>query len=298
MRISSKIMADNIKYNLAKQSNLLMDSQTKIASGKQINSISDDPNGMEKVLRYRTTLSKIDQYQENITDAKTRSEYSETVLEQINEAIDSAKMIADGADTDNREALALQISSIKDQLLGLANTTYNGNYLFHGQLTDTAPFEYDTLSGNYVYVDDADPGSHENTRVMIGEGAQVSFNADGSEIFADAAGTVNAFDVLDDLEAALYADDDAAIAATVAPLEAISEQVELVRAQNAGVYRRLESSEAHWTTFSEAVEDMRSNVEDADVTRAALDLQLQEASYEVLLRVAADVIQPTLIDFL
>ena len=298
MRISSKIMAENIKVQLARQSQLLMNSQTKISSGKQINSLSDDPNGMEKVLNYRTTLAKIEQYQENITDAKTRSEFTETVLDQINTAIDEARAIADGADTDAREALALQVSSIRDQLLGLANTTYNGNYLFHGHLTDTQPYEYDSVSGGYIYVDDALAGSHADTSIMIGEGTQVTFNADGSEIFADATGTYNIFDVLDDLEAALMADDDAAIEATVLPLEAISEQVELVRAQNAGVYSRLESAEEHWTAFGNSVENMRSAVEDADVTSAALDLQLQEASYEVLLQVAADVIQPTLIDFL
>ena len=57
MRISAKIMADNIKANLAKQSAQLMNTQLKLASGKRINRPSDDHIGIGKVLGYRSTLS-------------------------------------------------------------------------------------------------------------------------------------------------------------------------------------------------------------------------------------------------
>ena len=106
MRISSRIMAENIKANLNKQSLQLMNSQTKIATGKRINNLSDDPSGMQKVLNYRTTLSSIEQYQQNIADARTRIEYTETVLGQINDLVDEATTIASNPDSDNRAGLA------------------------------------------------------------------------------------------------------------------------------------------------------------------------------------------------
>ena len=289
MRISSRIMAENIKANMAKQSAQLMNSQIKIATGKRLNSLSDDPSGMEKVLNYRTTLTTIEQYQTNITGAKTRVEYTETVLGQINDMIDDARAIASSAGTDNREALALQISNMRDQILGLANAKYNNNYLFHGHLTDTPPFD---ASGAY----DAGTGSDGDNRAMIGEGIQVTFAADGSDMFIE--GSDNLFTVLDDLESALLADDDAGVQAAVDPLYRMGKQLETVRAGFAATYNRLETTEDHWRSFSLSVENMRAKVEDADVTEAALDLQLQQASYEVLLQVAADVIQPTLVDFL
>ena len=59
MRISARIMADNIKANLAKQSTQLMQTQVQIATGKRINSLSDDPGDVGKVLDYRTTLTTI-----------------------------------------------------------------------------------------------------------------------------------------------------------------------------------------------------------------------------------------------
>jgi flagellar hook-associated protein 3 FlgL len=291
MRISARIMAENIKANLNKQSLQLMNSQTKIATGKRINSLSDDPSSMRKVLNYRTTLSTIEQYQQNIADAKTRVEYTETVLGQINDFVDQATTIASNPDTENREALSQEIANMRDQIMGLANTKYGNNYIFHGHLTDTPPF--DETTGAY---DNTMPGSDENHRTLIGDGIQVTFNADGSDIFIESGD--NLFTILDDLEAGLIADDDTAIAATVNPLYRIGDQLETIRSGIASTYRRLESTDEHWEAFSLSVENMRSTVEDADIAEAAIDLQLQQTSYEMLLKVAADVIQPTLVDFL
>ncbi|BBO88271.1 flagellar hook-associated protein FlgL [Desulfosarcina ovata] len=295
MRISAKIMAENIKANLAKQSAQLSKTQIEIATGKKINSLSDDPEGVGKVLDYRTTLSTIDQYQQNITDAKTRVEYTETILGQINGLVNDAKDIASNADTENGEALAEEVANIRDQILSLANSRYNGSYIFSGDSTNTEPFEYDEISGDYQY--NGDDGSHS---VMVGEGIQITLDADGSEMFTETVSGSGdtVFDVLDDLEAALLSGDETGISDTVALLADIDENLEMERSKFAAAYSRLEDTEERWTTLSNAVETMRSDVEDADVTEAAVDLQLQQTSYELLLQVASEVLQPTLLDFL
>lgn len=290
MRISSRIMAENIKSYLAKQSTALVETQTRIATGKKINSLSDAPGDIGKVLDYRTTLSKIEQYQENIADAKTRVEYTETVLGQINDLVNDAQTIASTPYTENREALASQVANIRDQVLGLVNTKYADSYLFHGDLTDTPPF--DGATGAY----DASTGSDGTHDVMVGEGIRIPLRADGSDMFIESGD--NLITVLDDLEAALVADDDAAIAATVDPLYRIDDQLELVRSEFSAAYQRLDATDKRWNSFGNAVETMRLELEDTDVTAAAVDLQLQQTHYEVLLNVAAQVIQPTLLDFL
>jgi flagellar hook-associated protein 3 FlgL len=108
----------------------------------------------------------------------------------------------------------------------------------------------------------------------------------------------NLFQVLDDLEAALIADDSVAIRSAVDPLGRISDQIQMARSGLSSDYRRLESTSDYWSNFANSVETMRSTVEDADITQAAIDMQVQQTSYEVLLATAAQVIQPTLVDFL
>jgi flagellar hook-associated protein 3 FlgL len=290
MRISAKIMADHIKANLARQSTQLMQTQLMLASGKRINRPSDDPIGMGKVLGYRTTQQTIEQYRANILDAKTRVQFTETVLAQVSEFIEDAKKLATNPDISDKTAFAKEIDNIRQQVLSLANSKYGADYLFAGHRSDTAPFD---SAPPYEY--HGDSGSH---RVIVGENITVSIEADGSRMFMD--GTDNLFEVLDDLEAALSADpyDREAVRDTVDPLYRIADRLKLTRSGLASDYKRMERTDAYWSSFSNAVETMRQTVEDADITQTAVDMQVQQTAYEVLLATAAHVIQPTLVDFL
>ena len=287
MRISAKIMADNIKANLARQSSQLMATQLKLATGKRINRPSDDHTGIGKVLGYRSTLDKIDQYRENITDAQTRVQYTETILGQIHDFLREAKSIAANPGIEDKTAFVEAVHDIRDQTLGLANSKYGKNHLFSGHLTDVPAFDPVTNAYN------GDGGSH---RVTIGEGVSVELEADGSQIFVE--GGDNLFQVLEDLEAALSVDDRVAIRAAIVPLERIGDQIQIVRSGLSTDYRRMAFTDDYWGTFSNSVETMRSSVEDADITKAAIDMQVQQTAYEVLLATAGQVIQPTLVDFL
>lgn len=287
MRINSKIMADTIKANLARQSAQLIDTQMKLASGKRINRISDDHIGIGKVLSYRSTLSKIDQYRENITDAQTRVKYTETILGQIHDFLRQAKSIAYATNAEDKLSLAGEVKDIRDQAVGLANSKYADNYLFSGHLTDRPAFDAVTNAYN------GDAGAHQ---VVLGEGISLDLSADGSQMFID--GGDNLFQILDDLEAALTADDAAAMSATVDPLERIGKRIQTTRSGFASDYRRLEATNDYWESFGNSVETMRAGVEDADIAQAAIDMQVQQTAYEVLLATSAHVIQPTLVDFL
>lgn len=287
MRISAKIMADTIKANLAKQSTQLMKTQLKLASGKRINRPSDDHIGIGKVLGYRSTLSSIDQYRENITDAQTRVKFTETILGQIHDFLREAKSIASNPGVEDKTPIAEAIKDIRDQTLGLANSKYGKNHLFSGHLSDTPAFD----STTYAY--NGDGGLH---RVTIGEGITVELESDGSQMFIE--GGDNLFQVLDDLEAALTADDLGAIRAAVDPLERIGDRIQITRSGLASDYKRLEATNDYWTSFGNLVETMRSDEEDADIAQTAIDMQVQQTAYEVLLATSARIIQPTLVDFL
>ncbi|BBO66788.1 flagellar hook-associated protein FlgL [Desulfosarcina alkanivorans] len=290
MRISNRIMADHIKANLSKQSSQLMKTQLKLASGKEINKPSDDPVGMGKVLDYRTTLSTIDQYRDNILDAKTRVEFTEAILDQAQDMIRQAKNIASNPDTESKVALAQEIDNIREQVLGLANSKYGTNYIFSGHVTDTAPFD---TAAPYAY--NGDNGSHQ---VIVGEGITIPIETDGEQIFIE--GADNLFAVLDSLESTLLADpfDRTAVQAHVDPLTRIDDQIQLVRSNLSFDYLRLERTETFWYNMSNSVETMRADVEDVDITKTAIDMQVQQTAYEVLLATSASVIQPTLVDFL
>ena len=285
MRVSNRMLAENIKANLMRQTQQILETEKRLISGKKINKPSDDPAGMSRVLDYRKILSKIEQYDLNITDGKTRLEYTETVLDSVSALIKEAKNIASNTSEDKGNALAGNVSDIRDQILQYANSKFGDNYIFGGHKTANPPFQVD---GTYV-------GDNGEKNYLISDNIQVSIKADGNDIFQSVG---DIFSVLDDLETALIADDPVAISDQVQPLFAIDEHLEEIRAEYGSKYRRLDVTQNHWESFKVRIDTMLTNTEEADVTAEALNLKVQQTSYEIALSTSASIIQPNLMQFL
>ena len=69
MRITQNMMYQITRESIFRNQRLLMDMEEQVATQKRINRASDDPQGMIKILSYRETLSKLEQYPRNMTNA-------------------------------------------------------------------------------------------------------------------------------------------------------------------------------------------------------------------------------------
>lgn len=288
MRVSNAMMANNIKGYLAKHTQSLLGIQERIASGKRINRPSDDPVGMGMALTYRNNINEIDQHNGNITYAKVHIDEMEDILDSVTDLLREAKGIAADTDPDMRAMLADQVDVIRNQVLQLANSKSNGNYMFHGNRTDTQPF--DSTTGVY------DGPSTGTKDYIIGDGLQISIEADGSQMFE--TGGVSVFDVLSDLETALNAGISTDITNQIPRLETAIDTLNTTRAVNAAKYQRLDATENQNSRFKVNFQDLLSRVEDANVVEAAIDLQVQQTAYESTLATAAKIVRPSLVDYL
>ncbi|MBI5064031.1 MAG: flagellar hook-associated protein FlgL [Desulfatitalea sp.] len=285
MRISNAMMAENIKGYLSKHTERLLKTHEQIASGKRINRASDDPIGLGLAMGYRKSISGIQQFNENIINAELHINNVEDILNTVTDLLKEAKDISRDPDLEMRPMFADQVATIREHVLQLANSKINGFYVFAGDLTDTPPFD---AAG--VYAGDAGTKDY-----IIGDGMQVHIGSDGSQIFQGAS---DVFDVLNDLETALDADDTAGIAAQMPLLEAALQQLNTTRAVNSGQYKRLEATMSFNERFLVNVQDLLSRTEDTDIAAAAIDLNTQSTAYQSTLATAAKIIQPTLMDFL
>jgi flagellar hook-associated protein 3 FlgL len=291
MRVSNQMMADNIKLNLARLSTQLVKSEEQISTGKRINRASDDPIGMERVLNYRQRLSQMDQYTTNISSAKQHIDTVDTILEGVTSLINDAKGFAADSDPDQRQTYADQVGMIRDQIIQMANSKSNGQYLFGGDVSDSPPF--DSTTGAYS-------GDHGTKDFLIGDGQQFNITVDGSEIF-QGSNTDDVFTVLESLQTELAKGDAAdsdVISSHMSQLQDAIDQITAVRSENAGRYQRLEASENHYASFSLNIEDLLSSTEDVDMASAIIDYQNQQTAYESSLSVSSQIIQKSLVDFL
>ncbi len=285
MRVSNAMMAANIKASLFKQNERMYKTQEMIVSGKRINRASDDPIGMSSVMGYRTAISSLGQYSENISKAKIRIDTVENVLDIVAELLHDAKDIAFDSNPDMRLNLAQDVAAIRDQVLQISNYQLDGEYLFAGDITDTAPFN---AAGVYA-------GDNGNADYMIGQNAQIDIAADGSAIFQGAS---DIFAVLDTLETELIAGNHTGITNQITPIENAIDNINTIRAQNAGDYKRLEATENHYAYFKLNMQDLMSRTEDADLAAAIVDFQAQQTAYESTLATSSMIMQKSLIDFI
>jgi len=293
VRISNGMVASNIQGYLFQHTRKLLQSQERIASGKRINRPSDDPVGMGQAMGYRKSIASLNQYNRNITHAKVYIDNVENILDSITEFLTQAKKIAADPHPDMRGMLADQVAGIREQVLQLSNSRHDGNYIFSGHNNQTAPFAFNTVTEIYEYV--ADDANSKN--FIIGDGLELDIVADGNAIFSGADNNP-VFNVLLALEQALNDDDPELMKEQLQLIGDAIENLNTVRAVNAGKYKRLEATENHNKRFLVNAEDLLSRIEDTDMAAAIVDWQLEQTAYESTLAIAAKIIRPSLIDFL
>ena len=303
MRVTSNMMTDSLARYLTAQNEALYERQTIIASQKRINRPSDDPIGMGKVLDYRQTLSSIEQYETNIQSGQKRLEITEITLDLVDELLQGVRAIAlteSGGTTESRQLTAGEVKNMFDQVLDLANSKLNGNYMFSGYQTQTAPFSRDealaTTFDQFTVTYNGDVG---DARFIVGHNTEITIDTDGRPLFQNAAGGgINIFDAMRDLIVALETDDTVAISAQADLIDHGRKQINNLRAANSPILYQLEISENHWQNYKPKIQELLAREEEVDITQAVVELQSIELAYQTTLATTARITQQGLIDFL
>ncbi len=301
MRVTQQMTVETFRLQVQRQAAEILGQQKRIATQKRVLKPSDDPGAMARILDYRSRLQRIDQYDRHIDRAKNRIEFTEPILDQAASLVKQAQEIAErnrgsSVTAEERRSAADEVKQIYDQLLRLANSTYQNNYLFSGHQTDTAPF---TRDADYNVTYHGDAGGY---RVSMGENMEVSLDADGRNYFHDTTGGVSVFDQLRDLIAGLENPDldagTAQIDATLDPLYDGRAQINAKQAELGPKLYQLEASQNHWNSFRPRLEDTLADEENADLTEAAVALNSLQVAYEATLAAAARILEPSILKYL
>jgi flagellar hook-associated protein 3 FlgL len=288
--LASRALAD-LQDSLARTQKL----QDEMSSGKQLQRPSDGPADTAQALNYRSGLKRLDQYGRNAQDglgwlgtADTALTNSLDLLSRVRELVLQGTNAASGPQ--DRAAMAAEVDTLKQGLLGLANSQYENRPVFAG--TANASLAYDA-AGAYQ----GDTGAVSRT-VAAGVGVQV--NLTGPEVFG--AGPSNAFAVLDQIAADLRDGSPAAIAqlgsTDLGSLDAARVTVQNKLAEVGARYHRVEMMQTRAQDATQTMTSALSEIEDVDLPKTIMSLQLQQVSYQSALAATARVIQPSLLDFI
>lgn len=146
MRVTNNSLFNSIRFFINRNSSRLLQAQEIVATGKRINRLSDDPVQAPRLLDVKKAQSKLDQYLRNLQRAESLVGAYDAPLGQAEDLIARVKelVLAEANEVsstpDTREAARLEIATLTSELLQLANTNYEGRYIFSGYGSDSPAF--------------------------------------------------------------------------------------------------------------------------------------------------------------
>lgn len=294
-RITQRLMTESSLASMQAGLGRLARTQEQLTTGRVINRPSDSPSGTNSAMQLREQITQNAQYSRNAGDGIARLGTADTVLTSM---MDSVRRVRDltlqGASTGTmglqaREALAMEVGQIRDGLLSQANTTHLGMPLFGGTTTGKAAYVKDG-AGVVAYAGDPNPVNRR-----IGAADNVRVDITGPEIFGPAGDDL--FDVIADIATKLSVD-PGTLDVELDRLDAALSRMTTSLADVGSRFNRLEAGLRINRDAELSLQDSLSQVENVDMARAMVDLQMNEVAYQAALGATARVLQPSLLDFL
>ncbi|GIV00972.1 MAG: flagellar hook-associated protein FlgL [Actinomycetota bacterium] len=271
----------------------LQAAQVRLSSGRVVQRPSDDPGRMGSILALRDLQRAREQQVRNAQDGATWVALADSKLRSAAEGLRRARELAVRAASTSspteRAAVAAELLSIRDDLVAIANARNGGQGLFAG--TATAP-AVTNVGGVWTYTGDA-------TRVVrrVGDGEDVVVSVTADEIFGLGTGA-DTFTMLENLASLVTSGDAAGVGAAIADLDAALGRVLDGLAEIGAAGNRIERAQARLGDEQVALTSQLSEVQDADLAEAVMELQLQQVAYQATLGAMTQVLQPSLVDFL
>lgn len=290
-RTTQQTAIDNLTANLSRMAQL----QEQLASGKALNRPSDSPIQTVEAMQYRSDIRRNDQFQRNASDGLNWLGMADnTLTSMLSTAGRVRELVLQGmngsSDPVQRGNIAQEVISLRDSLVGMANTKYLDRPIFGGNAGGTAAYD---PGGSFI----GSPNDQIERRV--GPNQKVRVNLTGPEVFgADGAGAGgNLFQIVSQIATDLQTNP----AALSSDLQAFDTQLVTMQNQLGAVgarYNQVDGMKSRAEDQQVTMKNGLSDVENIDLPKTIVDLQLQEIAYKSALSATSRVIQPSLLDFL
>ena len=257
----------------------------ELSSGVSITSLGQNPVAAGENVLLLNQIQQDDSFTQSSSLVTGQLQVADStlgsVVSQLTQAISLATSANNGTmNPSDVESVANQISGILDEVQSLANTSYQGQYIFGGAQTASTPFSTSTSTSPAVTTYN---GDQDVNFIRTPNGQKIQLNVPGSQIFLG-TGANSVFGALN----ALIADYSTG---TVNTAQAVSDTQALGTALNIVSQQRvtIDSSITQLTAASDAVTSSQTqltatqtNLMQADVGQVSTQLSLAETQQTAL----------------
>jgi flagellar hook-associated protein 3 FlgL len=285
-------LSSSLDQTQAKQEQLTQE----LSSGLRVTSIGDDPVAAAQNVQLLNSIQQDDSFTQTssltqgllqVTDSALGS-----VVTQLNQAVSLATEANNGTlNASDLKAISNQLAGVRDEVLSLANTDYQGQYVFGGSQTGATPFTLDntTTPSTVIYNGDNDINSLQSPT-----GQSIQLNLPGNQVFSSS--TANVLGTLNSLIAD-YANGTAGSGVTdTADLNSALNFVSQQRVTIDNSITRLNAASGAATDQATQLTAAQTNLMQADIPSISTQLALAQSQQSALINVIAALGQGSLFD--
>jgi flagellar hook-associated protein 3 FlgL len=256
-----------------------------LSSGVSISSLSQNPVGSGENVLLLNQIQQDDSFTQSSNLVTGQLQVADSALGSVASELTQAISLATSANngtmnSSDVKSIGNQISGILDEVETLANTSYQGQYIFAGGQTTTAPFSTSTATSPGVTSYSGDEGVNY---LEIPNGQKIQLNVPGSQIFL-ASGSNSVFGALNSLVAD-YANGTVDTAQAVSDTEALNTALNNVSQQRVTLDNSitgLSSASSAATNVQTQLTTAQTDLMQADIPTVSTQLSLAETQQTAL----------------
>lgn len=272
---------------------------TELSSGLRVATLQDDPVAAAQSSLMGSAIAKDDSYVQTASTEASMLQVTDSTLGEVVTQLTSAVSLAvqgnDATlDASNLATIATQLTGIRDQVLSLANTSYQGSALFAGSQGSVTPFVLDssTTPATVNYVGDTNVQYLETPT-----GQKIQMNLPGSTVFGtSSSGVLGALNQL--ISDFTSGASSATITADTSTLTSSLGQLSQQRSILDSSLSRVQSTSTYAQTDASQLTVQQSSLVAADTATVASQLSSNETQYQAMLNVMTALQKTDLFDYL
>jgi flagellar hook-associated protein 3 FlgL len=268
----------------------------ELSSGLRVTSIGSDPVAAAQDVQLLNSIERDDSFTQTssltqgllqVTDSALGS-----VVTQLNQALSLATQANNGTlNPSDLKAISNQLVGIRDEVLSLANTNYQGQYVFGGSQTSVTPFTLNstTSPATVTYNGDSNVDTLESPT-----GQSIQLNLPGSQVFTST--TANVLGTLNSLIADYSSGGSGSGVADTAALNNALNFVSQQRVTIDNSITGLNAATGAATEEATQLTSVQTNLMQADIAQISTQLSLTQSQQTALISVIASLGQGSLFD--
>ena len=331
-RITESQLASSLKNYTSMHRATINKLNDDISSGIRVRDPGDS-NVAGTISLMQQSIGKVDGYSNTIATTKSALDFQDSVLSQASDILVRAKEIATQGSNEtlsaaDRASLAAEVMQIRDHMVNLANSQYQGKFVYNGVNNATQPYAKATPAytnpstglANDRYTYDSSTagttGSSALRNINLTDNLTLTVNTPGNQVFD------NAIQGLEKLGRSLSgytttttagAPDGGGVAYTAsqyaaqtADIKSAMDQLDSARKNDIGIEQTDLAGRLHRLDTAKSLVDLTKTssqtaldtMQNTDVYTAATDLSQAQTALQASLTVSTKVLKMTILDYL